>query len=422
MSKVNTTKDNESPWEKMGIGTAPLGVVPDLLDIAFDMKQKFTICLVGETGIGKTPIVKQWAARHDAFVQVLNLGHCSPETIAMAMFMEDGKSYDNVPPQFLVRMNEEAKKRRVVFFLDEVNRSEAAVVNQMFTLTDERRIHDFHLHDNVLVVAAMNPSDGTYIVNDMEKDHAIRKRMNFVYVLPDLASFLRHAETAGFHPKVTQFVRARSTLFYDAAARDAGQAFACPSNWEKVSEILHSAEKRGVALTSTTVRILLQGQIGSMAAQAFGDFLEDANTVVQPDDVLFNYAKHGRQRVAKLLGKRVTSQGLVQDTSASTARTDVVADLMRGLAMTLISSKPDVEEIGEGLAQFLVDVPSEFYITFWSEHMKSQLDNTAETARYNQTLGNELKKYPAYQTRLSTLMKGQTELAAALNRSGIRAS
>ncbi len=52
-------KDMVPSWEKLGIRPVSISQVPNILDIAWQMDSKMTVCLVGETGIGKTPIVKQ---------------------------------------------------------------------------------------------------------------------------------------------------------------------------------------------------------------------------------------------------------------------------------------------------------------------------------------------------------------------------
>ena len=44
----------------------------------------------------------------------------------------------------------------------------------------------------------------------------MRKRLNFVYVTPDLAGWLTYARAEGYHQLVTDFVRAQTNLFLGA--------------------------------------------------------------------------------------------------------------------------------------------------------------------------------------------------------------
>lgn len=416
MSKQQNGSAQIMPWEKLGIGTAPLTVVPDLLDLAFELDQKYTVCLIGETGIGKTPIVHQWVKKRGGFLRVLNFGHMTPEEVSMSMFNADGSQYDFIPPSWFCELNEQAEKTGLAcLFIDEWNRGGKELVNAFFTMNDERRIHNFMLHPNVIVVAAMNPSDGTYLVNSAEKDHAVRKRLNFVFVTHDLAGWLRHGQEAGFHRLVLDFVRARSALFYDVAARDAGKAFTCPSNWEKVSRTLQAAERRKTPLTSSAVRILIEGQIGAAAAASFTDFIADQTTVIQPSDVLHEYKRKGRERVARLLGCTVGQNGkFVRDTTLN-VRADVLADLGKGLAITLLSERPDPDEIADNLASYLLDIPNDFYMAFWSEHMKSQLSNSSEERSFIAALNAKLKKNDGYQKRVVAMMQAQKDLGNSMN-------
>ena len=416
MSKTNNAT-RETALEKLGIGTAPIPAIPDLLDLLFAMEKKITMCLVGDTGIGKTPIVFEWAKRHNAYVHVMNFGHMSPEDVAMAMFAEDGNSYAFVPQADLVRLNAEAEKRgRAVLFIDEWNRGDKALVNALFTLTDDRRIHDFHLHPNVLVVAAMNPSDGTYMVSQAERDHAVRKRLCFVYTTADLAGFLRHARSHDWHKLVPDFVQSMGQFLYDAGARDAGKAFACPSSWEKVSNILKAAEANKTPLTSTAVKILVEGQIGHTASQPFLEFVRDQSTVIQPADILEKYAKGGRARVAKLLGCLVDGTSLRRDPSNSTVRTDIISSLNRSLAVTLFSEMPDPEEIADNLAPYLLDLPDELYLAFWAEHMSSESGSGRPQQDYLSALNMQLKRVPKYSQRVKATLAGQRALAQELNK------
>jgi len=414
MSKTNTAT-RETALEKLGIGTAPIPAIPDLLDLLFAMEKKITMCLVGDTGIGKTPIVFEWAKKHGAFVHVMNFGHMSPEDVSMAMFTEDGSAYSFVPQTDLVRLNAQAEKcGRAVLFIDEWNRGDKALVNALFTLTDDRRIHDFHLHPNVLVVAAMNPSDGTYLVNQAERDHAVRKRLCFVYTTADLSGFLRHARSSDWHKLVPDFVQSMGQFLYDAGARDAGKAFACPSSWEKVSNILKAAEANKTPLTSTAVKILIEGQIGYTASQPFLEFVRDQSTVIQPSDVLEHYSKTGRPRVAKMLGRAIKDGQLVADSTGATLRTDIVSSLNRSLAVTLFSEMPDPEEIAENLANYLLDLPDELYLAFWAEHMSSEAGSGKAPQDYLGALNQQLKKVPRYNQRVKGVLSGQRALSKEL--------
>jgi len=402
-------KDSVDPWTKLGISPTSMSQVPEILDIVWGMEKKLTVCLVGETGIGKTPIVHQWCARKGGFMYPLNFGHMSQEEVSMIMFTEKGDSFDFVPPQWMLTLNAQAEaKGCAVLFLDEWNRGDKAMVNALFTLTDERRIHSFRLHDNVMVVAAMNPSDGSYLVNAAEKDHAVRKRLNFIYATHDLLAFLEHAKQEKWDPTVTSFLKAANTHLYDVGARDAGKAFPCPSNWEKVSGLIKAARKTKRPLTSPALARLVEGQIGSISAQKFMEFLEDANTLIQPSEILNDYALSSdvRRRVAEVLNFRIdpSTGAFVAKSSVNKTRASVIANLNHGVALELFSAMPDPASIAGNLGRYIGDLPNELLSAFTAQHLLQESQAKGEQGeKYLTRLSSVLARERPYKERMGII-------------------
>jgi len=414
-------KDSVSPWEKLGIGPTGIGSVPKLLDIVWAMDPKLTVCLVGETGIGKTPIVHQWCRSKKGFMYPLNFGHMTQEEVSMIMFSEKGDSFDFVPPQWLLDLNQHAIDDGCsVLFLDEWNRGDKAMVNALFTLTDERRVHNFKLHPNVLVVAAMNPSDGSYLVNEAEKDHAIRKRLNFVYCTHDLQAFLAHAKESNWHRLVPAFLKAASTYLYDMGARDAGKAFPCPSNWEKASNILLAAERIRLDIADSHVRTLVAGQIGNIAADKFMDFVADQNTLIQPVEILHEYLHRSqvRTRVATVLNFRIDkdTNEFVEKESKAKNRASVISELNKGLAVELFSGMPDPVKIAPQLALYMGDIPNELLSPFVGQHLSEQSKiKGTDGDKYLNKLSAALAKQKPYQAKMKFIIDTMREYKKSAN-------
>jgi len=360
------TETLTNPWEKLGIMPVALSAVPSMLDVVWGMKKRLAVCLVGETGIGKTPIVHQWAASKNGYVQVLPFGQMTEEQIALAMFNEDGSAYDFVQARWFIDVNEQAEKTGcAVLFMDEWNRGSKALVNALFGLTDDRTLHGRALHPNVIVVAAMNPSSGAYLVNEAERDHAIRKRLNFAYVTHDLLGWVQHARKSSFHPDVIDFVSAAAPFFYDQGARDAGKCFPCPSNWEKVSQVITSAEQllgNPACYENPAVGALLSGQIGSVASDKFLEFAKNREVLVEPKDVLEAYHDKARGRVLRLLNATLDDTGKVTHRLTGHVRSDVIAVLNESIANILINDQPSPEsEVPGNFARYCCDLGDETY-------------------------------------------------------------
>lgn len=388
--------DTVTSWEKLGVAPTSISQVPSILDLCWGMDKRITVCLVGETGIGKTPIVHQWVKSKKGYLKTVNFGHMTQEEVSMIMFNDQGTEFDFVPPTWLLRLNEEAdNKGCAVLFIDEWNRSDKALVNALFTLTDERRIHDFKLHRNVMVVAAMNPSDGSYLVNEAEKDHAIRKRLCFVYTTHDITGFIKYVKESKWHPLVPEFIKSDTVSLYDVKARDAGKCFPCPANWEKVSNILLSAEKLKLDLNSSSVDAMVTGQIGSATAARFMDFVRDQNVLIRPSEVLFDYkgTSKTRQRVKALL-------------SGANKRHDVISNLNEGIAIELFSSKPDPAQIAESLATYIADLPSDLLGSFTGQNLYAQSQEHGNRSdEYFAKLTHAMSQFPQYKARMKEIVQ-----------------
>jgi hypothetical protein len=414
-------KDITQPWEKLGIGPTGMGSVPKILDVVWAMNKKLTVCLVGETGIGKTPIVHQWCKSKGGFMYPLNFGHMSQEEVSMIMFTEKGDSFDFVPPQWMLDLNTQAEEKGcAVLFLDEWNRGDKAMVNALFTLTDERRVHNFHLHPNVLVVAAMNPSDGSYLVNEAEKDHAIRKRLNFVYCVHDLQAFLEHTKVAGWHPLVPAFIKAASPYLYDVGARDAGKAFACPSNWEKVSGVLKAAKKANLDYADSAVCRLVEGQIGSIAAEKFMEFVQDQNTLIQPSEILNEYAYGSavRARVAAVLNCNIDKETrkFVEKENKAKTRASIISDLNKGVAIELFSVMPEPVATAQRLALYMQDLPNELLSTFAAQYLGDQSKaKGTDGDKYLNKISQALSRVPEYKGKMKFISDAMREYRQKAN-------
>jgi len=397
-------KDVVASWEKLGVFPVSISQVPKILDISWAMEPKLTVCLVGDTGIGKTPIVQQWARKQGGEAFMLNFGHMTQEEISMIFFNEDGTEFDFVPPGFLNRINEQAEEEGcAVLFLDEWNRGDKALVNALFTLTDERRIHSFRLHDNVLVVAAMNPSDGSYLVNEAEKDHAIRKRLNFIYVTHDLPAFLKHTKEANWHPLVPAYIKAAPEMLYDMGARDAGKCFPCPSNWEKTSTILNGAHRAGLDLDDpnqfSAVEAMVVGQIGKIAATRFMDFVRDQNVLIQPSEVLESYKPNSKVR------KRVQAC-----LSGKNQRHDVISNLSKGIAIELFSSQPNPSDIAECLANYIADLPPDLLSAFAAQDLFQQSEEHGGNSQdYLSNISSAMTRFPPYKSKMKEIVQAINE-------------
>jgi MoxR-like ATPase len=272
-----------------------------------------------------------------------------------------------------------------ILFLDEWNRAEKQTVKAFFTIVEDRMIHGHRLPDGIQIVAAMNPSDGSYMVNEAEKDHAIRKRLTFIALTTSLAVWLDYAGNKGdFHPYVVEFVRAMPNYLYDTKLRDAGKVFPCPATWEKVSDVLKAAEANSIPLTATEVETTVGGHVGENAASKLVAYVRDNEVVINPEEVITRYADKSkvRRRVQKLIDQN---------------RNDVLDELCGGVSATLFSKKPDPEKIAQFLARFMGDLHPEMAVSMVAHKFSANADEAEGGDAYLGELSKAMHTQEPYQ-------------------------
>ena len=142
--------------------------------------------IVGESGIGKTALANKLAKENDwslividgnllkegeigglptieSYVGVNSNGYKTEKKTTVYAFHNKLREIDE----------EISKSKTVLLFIDEINRCEHTVQQELMNLILNREINGYKLHDDVKILAAMNPSskygsDFDYQVVDMD--------------------------------------------------------------------------------------------------------------------------------------------------------------------------------------------------------------------------------------------------------------
>jgi MoxR-like ATPase len=441
MSKPEETKVAEAFYTKLGISCVGIGSAMKIIEL--NRWTKTCVCMNGESGIGKTHIVRQIAAKRKPTkpftwrgveytdsvpVITLFLAHMQPEDVGVPFPARAARTQLLQEADLLLRLCEQATsaddprhqqlKARLdaatdrilangfseedhfdfllnrtfadmpdegILFLDEWNRAEKQTVKAFFTIVEDRMIHGHKLPEGIQVITAMNPSDGSYMVNEAEKDHAIRKRLTFIAVTTALATWLEYASGKGnFHPYVVEFVRAMPGFLYDTKLRNAGKVFPCPATWEKVSDVLKAAEHASIPLSASEVETTIGGHVGEDAAAKLAAYIKDNEVVINPEDVIHNYTDKSkvRGRVRKLINQN---------------RNDILDELCGGVAATLFSKKPDPEKIATPLARFMGDLHPEMAVSMVAHKFSANADEAEGGDAYLSELSRAMHTQPPYQ-------------------------
>ena len=387
-------------WKTLGIPLSTLRIAISSIDLCFrankrrDTRKKKVPCLVGESGIGKSDIVRQYALDRDWNYYVFPLAHSEPEDLGgMPMYGPNGEPYY----QFCLRKEIYdliQSSTPAILFFDEWNRAEKAVVTAAFQVLETRRMGSVELPDHIHLVAAMNPSDGGYLVNESEKDPAFRRRMDFIAVRGDKNNFLEWAENGGkLHPIVCDYVRRKgSDAVVDVASRDRGMMYTCPACLEDISDFMYTVEdmiERGETTWEkhrATLRNTLAGKINVGATDEFLAFYEKNIELIDPADVIEKYHKKARSKILRLVERH--KHGDIMRTAES-------------VASELASGRYDMEDYADNLSAFAQDIPNDATQAFISK-LAGELRETGD-AELRRRINNALRKNKTFREAFQSI-------------------
>lgn len=176
-----------------------------------------------------------------------------------------------------------------ILFLDELNRGTKAVLQAIFQLVLERRLHTHVLPDGWIIVAAVNPLDvegGGYSVLDLT-DKAFLARFLHVTFDPDPAQWHEWAKEHDVHPDVRAFLRSPSGRDHLSMGKkpDLPPLEPTPRSWAKFGSVLEDLPKE---LEDTVAR----GMLGSTVLPIWKDWRSQGTQPIDALDLLENYPKH----------------------------------------------------------------------------------------------------------------------------------
>lgn len=128
-----------------------------------------------------------------------------------------------------------------VVFLDEVDRATGEVRQGIFQLLDSRCVGDQHLHEDSIVIAAINGGEygNEYQVNAL--DPAELSRWFVVDIAPEFSAWLDWANKSGVSPLVKDFLIQHQDQFADYDGMDGVKKHPEPRSWDRCSKVFNAA-------------------------------------------------------------------------------------------------------------------------------------------------------------------------------------
>ncbi|MGN0948787.1 MAG: AAA family ATPase [Megasphaera sp.] len=255
--------------------------------------------LVGETGIGKTSLAREMAEKNDWSLVGIDGNLLKEGEIGGLPTVEHGTTVYAVHHKLRKIDEEIAKGKTVLLFIDEINRCDHAVQQELMNLILNREINGYRLSPSVHIIAAMNPSD-SYDYEVVEMDAAQQNRFVWLYMEADYLQWLDWAASAGIEEKVMEFI---STFpeYLDKTNED--DINATPRSYERISKLYHIYKEDPSAVPQSVFYNVIRGNVGKLIAQEFVHFISsDAQPLISYDDVF------GTEALDPDLARRVASE------------------------------------------------------------------------------------------------------------------
>lgn len=347
MPSQQANKPTQSYSDKHGIPKIPLTEALAHLEQALRHKRKRGVfCFVGDAGVGKTQGVHQVARKLGYEVVDFRTAQFSLLSAGVPQ-RATGDFFDIAVPSSMPRPGE----KKILLF-DEINQGTPQAVAMFFQLLEDRRLYNYQLPDDTVIVALMNPATSEYSVSRIESNSALNRRLKKFYVYSTYSDWQKYASTPDFHfsdgmakpchPSVLNFLARTPSSLYIEEERALGRQYPCPATWQTVSLDLYLQDQDEIPLKHDRTRNLVAATIGNSTADTFHGFLVKNETLLNASEVITGYKP--RSKIRKAVLDELSKGG------------GEVARLQSEVPELLIAKKPPVAEVGPSFALFLADL------------------------------------------------------------------
>ncbi|WP_378957037.1 ATP-binding protein [Pelosinus sp. sgz500959] len=262
--------------------------------------------IVGESGIGKTALAKEIATENNWSLFVIDGNLLKEGEIGGLPTIESYERVNHKGDKALKKatayavhhklreIDEEISKgKTVLLFIDEINRCEHTVQQELMNLILNREINGYQLHKDVKIVAAMNPSskygsDFDYQVVDM--DAAQENRFVWLYMESDYIQWLDWAIDTGIEEKVIEFISTFPEYLHKINENDIR---ATPRSYERISSIYKIYKEKKDSIPRSVFLNVIRGNVGKLIAEEFVSFVEsDHHSLLSYEDIFSGDCLH----------------------------------------------------------------------------------------------------------------------------------
>lgn len=335
--------------------------------LPFLFEAKITPMLQGPHGIGKSQIIKQYCAENNYSFIDLRLGTQDVgDLIGLADFEVDEKTGKKVstkfmPPDWLKSSIDYAlsnPKSKAIIFLDEINRAPRDVLQAIFPLVLDGRMHQVELPVNAHCISAMNPDTDDYVTTDLS-DKALIDRFCHIKVDPTVKEWLDFAGDNNFDSDIIGFISEQKGLL-DSKTENFDLQFVTPSrrSWDALSRLKQTGIDNDLFVQ------LSMGIVGVAATSALQSYLKNSDKPFTAKDVLSKYS---------------TIKEKIKKYSNPTTETNGRLDLLSNTCDSLLkyfekNKKTPTKKQQQNLKEFLFDIPIEVSWDFSRKFFKDNIE------------------------------------------------
>lgn len=257
-----------------------LGQAYRLVRATAEGKTHIPVLLEGESGIGKSAIVKQAALDLGIPCVDLRLATQEPgDLIGIPRADITGTMTTWLSPTWFPK-----EGTRGILFLDEINRAPAEVRQAVFQVLTDWKMHEHVLPEDWSIILAVNPDNTSAGYQVESLDPAMLNRMVKVQVTMNADEWLAWAHTSKLHEGVIGFIAANKEMLHKMS-KD-GSPFPSPRTWHYVSTLMQKTELEENCFTE-----VVSGLVGSAAATAFATWMKKHyQKPVSGKDILEDFA------------------------------------------------------------------------------------------------------------------------------------
>ena len=247
-------------------------------------KKKRPLFIWGPPGIGKSDIVHQIGVQMEAKVIDIRLSLWEPTDIKGIPYFDptQNKMVWGAPSE-LPDAEMAAKYKFIILFLDEMNSAAPSVQAAAYQLILNRKVGQYTLPDNVLIIAAGNREADKGVTYRMPAPLA--NRFVHLELAVNFDDWFQWAVDNKVHRDVVGYLTFAKKDLYDFDPKSPSRSFATPRSWTFVSELLEDDDD------DTTTTDLVSGAVGEGLAVKFMAHRRVASTMPNPTDILLGKVK-----------------------------------------------------------------------------------------------------------------------------------